>query len=174
MGLIRLSAEVTPLTACAIESAYTFFVITESLTDAFVFAWVHSGSPACEYLGGTTAETTNSMNRRRGGLCDGEHAPRPSEAGRAPNTHDLYAGEQSPPPFANTMVTWGGSQQLACLGTAPRNRRSIMLYTIAVILLVLWALGFAMSVTGGGLVHLLLVAAVVMVLYQLIMSRRAL
>jgi hypothetical protein len=49
-----------------------------------------------------------------------------------------------------------------------------MLYTIAVILLVLWALGFAMSVTGSGLVHLLLVAAVVLVLHQLITGRRAL
>jgi hypothetical protein len=72
------------------------------------------------------------------------------------------------------MLTWGGSQRLACRGAAPRNGKSIMLYTIAVILLVLWALGFAMSVTGGGLVHLLLVAAVVMVLYQLITGRRAL
>ncbi len=48
-----------------------------------------------------------------------------------------------------------------------------MLYTIAVILLILWVLGFAMSVTGGGLLHLLLVIAVVMVLYQLITGRRA-
>jgi hypothetical protein len=47
-----------------------------------------------------------------------------------------------------------------------------MLYTVAVILLVLWLLGFAMSVTGGGLLHLLLVVAVVMVLYQLITGRR--
>lgn len=49
-----------------------------------------------------------------------------------------------------------------------------MLYTIAVVLLVLWALGFAMSITGGGLLHLLLVVAVVMVVYQLITGRRAL
>jgi hypothetical protein len=49
-----------------------------------------------------------------------------------------------------------------------------MLYTIAVILLVLWVLGLAMAVTGGGLLHLLLVVAVVVVLYQLITGRRAL
>lgn len=48
-----------------------------------------------------------------------------------------------------------------------------MLYIIAVILLALWVLGFAMSVTVGGLLHLLLVVAVVMVLYQLISGRRA-
>jgi hypothetical protein len=49
-----------------------------------------------------------------------------------------------------------------------------MLHAVAVILLALWLLGFAMSVTGGGLLHLLLVVAVVVVLYQLITGRRAL
>jgi hypothetical protein len=58
-----------------------------------------------------------------------------------PMAVDLCIGEQSPPPFANTMETWGGSQRLACRRAAPRNGRSTMLYTIAVILLVLWALG---------------------------------
>ena len=48
-----------------------------------------------------------------------------------------------------------------------------MLYTIALVLLVLWLLGFATSVTAGGLLHLLLVVAVVMVLFQLISGRRA-
>jgi hypothetical protein len=49
----------------------------------------------------------------------------------------------------------------------------IMLYTIAVVLLVLWLLGFATSFTAGGLLHLLLVLAVVVVVYQLITGRRA-
>ncbi len=48
-----------------------------------------------------------------------------------------------------------------------------MLYTIAVILLVLWALGLMTSFTAGGLLHLLLVVAVIMVLYQLFTGRRA-
>ncbi len=47
-----------------------------------------------------------------------------------------------------------------------------MLYTIAVVLLVLWVLGLVTSFTAGGLLHLLLVAAVVMVLFQLISGRR--
>ena len=47
-----------------------------------------------------------------------------------------------------------------------------MLYTIVVILLVLWLLGFAIHI-GGGLIHLLLVVALVVFLYQLITSRRA-
>jgi len=47
-----------------------------------------------------------------------------------------------------------------------------VLYTIAVVLLVLWLLGFATSVTAGGLLHALLVIAVIMVAYQLITGRR--
>ncbi len=47
-----------------------------------------------------------------------------------------------------------------------------MLYTIVVILLVLWLLGFVVHI-GGGLIHLLLVIAVVVFVYQLITGRRA-
>jgi hypothetical protein len=46
-----------------------------------------------------------------------------------------------------------------------------MLWTIAVILLVLWLLGFAIHI-GGGLIHILLVVAVVVVLIQLFTGRR--
>ena len=48
-----------------------------------------------------------------------------------------------------------------------------MLYTIAVVLLVLWVLGLVSSYTMGGLIHVLLVVAVVMVLIQIIQGRRA-
>jgi Family of unknown function (DUF5670) len=47
-----------------------------------------------------------------------------------------------------------------------------MLWTICVILLVLWALGMVTFFTGGGLIHVLLVAAVVIVLFRLIQGRR--
>jgi hypothetical protein len=46
-----------------------------------------------------------------------------------------------------------------------------MLWTIAVVLLVLWALGMVSSYTIGGLIHILLVVAVVMVLIRLIQGR---
>ena len=49
-----------------------------------------------------------------------------------------------------------------------------MLYTIAVILIILWLLGMVSSVTLGGFVHVLLVVAVIMVLVNLISGRRAL
>jgi hypothetical protein len=46
-----------------------------------------------------------------------------------------------------------------------------MLWTIALILIVLWLLGFAFHV-GGGIIHLLLVIALVVGLYQLFTGRR--
>jgi hypothetical protein len=49
----------------------------------------------------------------------------------------------------------------------------IVIYTIALILLILWVLGLVTSFTAGGLLHILLVVAVIMVLYQLISGRRA-
>jgi hypothetical protein len=49
-----------------------------------------------------------------------------------------------------------------------------MLWTIAVILVVLWALGLVSSYTMGGFIHVLLVIAVVMVLIRLIQGRRVL
>jgi hypothetical protein len=48
----------------------------------------------------------------------------------------------------------------------------IMLYTIAVVLLILWALGLTTSFTAGGLIHALLVIAIIMVLFQVISGRR--
>jgi Family of unknown function (DUF5670) len=48
-----------------------------------------------------------------------------------------------------------------------------MLWTIAVILLVLWALGMGSSYTGGGMVHLLLVIAAIVVVFQFMAGRRS-
>ena len=49
-----------------------------------------------------------------------------------------------------------------------------MLYTIAVVLLILWLLGLVTSTTIGGFIHILLVIAIVMVLVNLISGRRGL
>jgi hypothetical protein len=46
-----------------------------------------------------------------------------------------------------------------------------MLWTIFVILLVLWLLGFSLHIAGG-LIHLLLVLAVILLIYNLIVGRR--
>ena len=46
-----------------------------------------------------------------------------------------------------------------------------MLYTIAIVLLVLWLLGIVTSFTVGGFIHILLVVAIIMVLLRLISGR---
>ena len=48
-----------------------------------------------------------------------------------------------------------------------------MLYTIAFILVVLWALGLVSSVTMGGFIHVLLVLAIVVILVSFISGRRS-
>jgi Family of unknown function (DUF5670) len=64
-----------------------------------------------------------------------------------------------------------------CLGRRGRcqgtQKEEIMLWTIAVILLVLWALGMGSSYTGGGMVHLLLVIAAIVVVFQFMAGRRS-
>jgi hypothetical protein len=47
-----------------------------------------------------------------------------------------------------------------------------MLYTLAVVLIVLWLLGLVTSTTMGGFIHALLVIAVVLVLLRIISGRR--
>jgi Family of unknown function (DUF5670) len=56
---------------------------------------------------------------------------------------------------------------------ATSSREGAMLWTIAVILLVLWALGLGTSYTAGGLVHLLLVIALLVIVFQFIAGRRS-
>lgn len=48
-----------------------------------------------------------------------------------------------------------------------------MIYTIAIVLIVLWLLGLVTSTTMGGFIHILLVVAIVMVLLSLISGRRS-
>lgn len=49
-----------------------------------------------------------------------------------------------------------------------------MLWTICVVLIVLWLLGVVTSYTMGGLIHILLVVAIITVLVRIIQGRRAL
>jgi hypothetical protein len=61
------------------------------------------------------------------------------------------------------------------VGSGPFEREEVaMLWTIFVILLVLWLLGVVTSYTLGGFIHVLLVIAVIMAVMQLIQGRRAL
>jgi hypothetical protein len=49
-----------------------------------------------------------------------------------------------------------------------------MLYTVAVVLLILWLLGLVTSFTLGGFIHILLVVAIIMVLLRIIGGQRPL
>ncbi|MDP1673273.1 MAG: lmo0937 family membrane protein [Burkholderiales bacterium] len=49
-----------------------------------------------------------------------------------------------------------------------------MLYTLAVVLLILWLLGFVSAYTMGGFIHILLVISVVVILVRVIQGRRPL
>jgi hypothetical protein len=49
-----------------------------------------------------------------------------------------------------------------------------MLYTLVVVLLILWLAGLLTSYTMGGLIHLLLVIAIVVLLFRIISGRRVL
>lgn len=61
-----------------------------------------------------------------------------------------------------------------CPLTVIDEKGAIMLYTIAIILLVLWLLGMVSSYTLGGFIHALLVIAIIVVLIQVISGRRSL
>ena len=49
-----------------------------------------------------------------------------------------------------------------------------MLYTIAVVLIILWLLGLVTSYTVGGFIHILLVVAIIMIVINLVNGRRSL
>lgn len=72
------------------------------------------------------------------------------------------------------MVAYGNEHtrdERACFN-ALEEGGSLMLETIVVILLILWALGLVSSYTMGGLIHVLLVIAVVVLLVRVIRGRR--
>jgi hypothetical protein len=94
------------------------------------------------------------------------------KAGR-PDLGDV--GEVSRDNNSQFRATATSSDRRAVNGAAPlptlAERIDAMLYTIAVILLILWALGLVTSYTMGGFIHLLLVIAIVIVLLRLISGR---
>ena len=69
-------------------------------------------------------------------------------------------------------------RQAACgcvcrtLNPKKRKVRIVMLYTLAVVLIILWLLGLVSSYTMGGFIHVLLVIAIVVILVRVISGRR--
>jgi hypothetical protein len=54
----------------------------------------------------------------------------------------------------------------------PFEPKTLMLYTIAIVLIVLWLLGLVTSTAMGGFIHVLLVIAIVLVLVRVISGRK--
>jgi hypothetical protein len=67
------------------------------------------------------------------------------------------------------VEAWRGSRRD---DHAVQEERAVMLFTLAVVLCLLWALGLLTSYTMGGFIHLLLVLALVVVLVRVIQGRR--
>ena len=76
--------------------------------------------------------------------------------------------------FRTASRPWRASVVCTSEQRADRLRHTVasMLGTIAIVLIVLWLLGMVSSYTIGGLVHILLVVAVIIVLLQVIQGRR--
>jgi tryptophan-rich sensory protein len=53
------------------------------------------------------------------------------------------------------------------------KRKKFMLYTIALVLVILWLLGLVTGTTMGGFIHILLVIAIVLILLRVISGRKA-
>jgi len=66
----------------------------------------------------------------------------------------------------------GAQRPWSCTFSQRKKEETTMLWTIAVILFVLWALGLATAYTVSGFIHILLVLAIVVVLIRVIQGRR--
>lgn len=71
--------------------------------------------------------------------------------------------------FVRTLAAHLGGNQAIRHG---HNLNSLMLYTVALILIIAWLLGLVSSYTMGGFIHILLVVAVVVVLVRVIQGKR--
>jgi predicted ferric reductase len=78
-------------------------------------------------------------------------------------------------PIPDDISTWP-APDASSASTRETERKKVysMLYTIAVVLLILWLLGLVTSYTLGGFIHILLVVALVMILINVIGGRRTL
>ena len=78
----------------------------------------------------------------------------------------MYANAQRISPSRETM-----GQLNEAVVPATTKGKNIMLYTIAVILVILWLLGLVTSYTLGGFIHILLVVAIIAILLRVINGR---
>lgn len=84
----------------------------------------------------------------------------------------LYASARKGPEIERIMSTGLLTSSSAMDPRAGNLKEIIMLYTIAVVLVILWALGLVSSYTMGGFIHVLLVIAIIVILLNVIGGRR--
>ena len=72
------------------------------------------------------------------------------------------------------VVFVGDTRTLCSLPDNFQKRNKIMLWTIAVILIILWLLGMVTAYTIGGFIHIMLVVAIIAILIRVIRGRRVL
>jgi len=92
------------------------------------------------------------------------HGSKLEIAVRAPERSRVEPGERTP--------LLACAEQPSAIGLHHHKGDPVMLYMLAAILLIAWLLGFTAFHVDSGLIHLLVVAAVVIVLFQLITGRR--
>lgn len=90
----------------------------------------------------------------------------------------LDAGAQKRGGWQNVFLAMSTLTELHCaqrvyIKPAPVVKATTMIWTVVVVLFVLWLLGFAVFHIAGGLIHLLLILAVIAIAYQLVTGRRA-
>jgi hypothetical protein len=86
--------------------------------------------------------------------------------------------EWQPPPHRKQLTTGRprrhGSLGLATAAQIASYQELTMLWTITIILFILWILGLVSSYTLGGWIHILLVLAIIVLIFNLLSGRRAL
>jgi fatty acid desaturase len=76
------------------------------------------------------------------------------------------------PLHAEQQMESGAAVRQVMAEPSNANRRSEMLWTIALVLIALWLLGLVSAYTLGGFIHVLLVIAVIVIILQVIQGRR--
>jgi hypothetical protein len=86
--------------------------------------------------------------------------------------NSFSANNHARSPFSQNGMSIAPRTLSKKISEATNKRRNRMLWTILVVLLVLWLIGFLGHV-GGGLIHLLLVIALIVLIINLVSGRRA-
>ena len=119
-----------------------------------------------------------ARDRRAAGpslVCGCAISPRVEEPSfrASPTLRELYRGGASNSRGWSDLSTGTPDVGHPLRGRIDHSEDSAMLLTIAIILLILWALGFFAFHVAGGLIHLLLVIGVIILIWNFVVGRRA-